>query len=133
MNKLLITSLFFLTIPLAFPKTTSKISSSFKEWPIELKAEIIGEVVKKNNRPILQLNLSNPSEVTIKVLEKNFAADPVIWKFLVRTQSGKSIKIDYDAASKLWVFKREHSKQYTIFISKRKNNIESIQWLWFDL
>lgn len=137
MKKLFITLLYFstmfLVIPSAFTKSPKKVSSSSKEWPIELKAEITGDIVKKNNYPILQLNLSNPSEATIKVLEKSFAADPAIWKFLVRTQSGKNVKIDYDAGAKVWVFKREHSKQYTVFVSKRKNNIESIQWLWFDL
>jgi len=133
MKKLFITLLFFSTNHFAFTKSSKKISSNSQEWPIELKAEITGDIVKKSNHPILQLNLSNPNEATIKVLEKSFAADPAIWKFLVRTQSGKNVKIDYDAGAKVWVFKREHSKQYTVFVSKRKNNIESIQWLWFDL
>lgn len=137
MKLIFITLLFFLTLfldsPSAFTKSLKKASFNSQEWPIELKAEITGDIVKKSNHPILQLNLSNPGEATVKVLEKSFAADPAIWKFLVRTQSGKNVKIDYDTGARVWIFKREQSKQYTVFVSKRKNNLESIQWLWFDL
>ena len=104
-----------------------------KDWPLELKAEVIGNLVKKDNQPTLLLGLEKPDEVTLKVLAKSFAADAAIWKFFVKTKAGRSVKIDYDDAAKDWVFKRESKTQYIVFVSKRKNNIDSIPWLWFEL
>ena len=141
MKKFLLISSFLITFN-AFSKTTSKKSrpakvkkspSTTNEWPVELKAETSGNLVIKDKHPILHINLEKEDEVTIKVLAKSFAADPAVWKFSVRTRAGKNVKIDYDAAAKVWFFKREESKQYTVFVSKRKNNIESTPWLWFEI
>jgi hypothetical protein len=111
----------------------AKVVSMPKEWPLELKAEIVENLVKKDNQPTLLLGLEKPNEVTLKVLAKSFAADAAIWKFSVRTKAGKNIRIDYDDAHKTWVFQRESKTQYVVFVSKRKNNIETIPWLWFEI
>lgn len=146
MKKFFLASLTFLTITNAFSKPSNKKytpiqtkkstqtnSKANTGWPIELKAEINENLVIKDKQPILHVDLKKEDEVNIKVLAKSFAADPAVWKFLVRTRAGRSVKIDYDAASKVWFFKREDSKQYTVFVSKRKNNTETIPWLWFEL
>lgn len=141
MKKFLLIASFFITFS-AFSTTSSKKNSSAKvkkpssttnEWSVELKAETSGNLVIKDKQPILHINLEKKDEVTIKVLAKSFAADPAVWKFSVRTRAGKKVKINYDAAAKVWFFKREESKQYSVFVSKRKNNIESIPWLWFEI
>jgi hypothetical protein len=133
MKKFFLIFLMIFTNPIAFAKKPQKKSNVSKVWPIELKAEVLGNLVKKDSHPILLLGLEKKDEVTLKVLQKSFAADPAIWNFSVTTQSGKNVRIDYDAASQVWIFKKEANRQYTVFVSKRKNNIENIQWLWFDL
>jgi hypothetical protein len=115
------------------PTKKTKATIALKDWPIELKAELVGNLVKKENQPTLLLGLEKAEEVTLKVLAKSFATDPAIWKFSVRTRAGRGVKVDYDDAAKVWVFKREATKQYTVFVSKRKNNIENIPWLWFEI
>jgi hypothetical protein len=117
----------------AFSKAPEKKTKVSKEWPFELKGEVSNNLVKKGNQPTILLNLEKKDEVTLKVLAKGFAADSAIWKFSVKTKAGKNVKIDYDAAAKVWFFKREPEKQYVVFVSKRKNNIESVQWLWFEI
>ena len=135
MKKFLFFLILFVNIN-AYSKVSSKkakVVSTPKDWPLELKAEVIENLVKKENQPTLLLGLDKPDEVTLKVLAKSFAADAAIWKFAVKTKAGKNIKIDYDDAHKAWVFQRESKTQYIIFVSKRKNNIETIPWLWFEI
>ena len=136
MKKLFLFSLIFFVNINAFskaPTKKTKATITSKDWPIELKAELVGNLVKKENQPTLLLGLEKPDEVTLKVLAKSFATDPAIWKFSVKTRAGRGVKVDYDDAAKVWVFKREATKQYTVFVSKRKNNIENIPWLWFEI
>jgi hypothetical protein len=115
------------------PLSEKKSPSTFRDWDPNLKAEYDNGFVSRGGVQVLHVELNKENkEGTKKLLQTGLAADVALWRVNL-IANGKETSIAWDPNKKAWIFKYDPSHHYVMYVSKRKNNIETFRYLWVEL
>lgn len=111
----------------------SMMGHTSSEWTQDLSAEVRDNFISSHGVRLIRVDVNlKTHEAKLKLVRSGLGSDVSLWRMTV-SAGEDDVPISWDPNTRAWQFHYELDKHYTVYISKRKNNIETVPYLWAEL